>query len=440
MGLAVCVPLFAASSAMAAAAEFHFSAASGEANAVTISEVANPEPFRATSLVVTDAGTAPPAPNAPSFRAAIVGTDVVVEGGRYLRVVELPEDGLLVQPGSDMDWPPKPNPGAPSTPRAALIAGRCAGTTDPVFGQCPGGRPEAGEPGGGCQTVPQLPGVLGFSVLCPLQPGGTVRVRLSGEEDRLRVDGGEHPEGHGFHDVFNVLTAPLDVSGGAGNDRFDVATDGSVRVDGEQGDDRFSIAWSRPASLIGGSGDDQFSSEEVVTGRRPRTHPVSLDCGPGADFVRPHPLFRHGRGCPAEPPRLAARPLTVRGTCRERCRWQGPRRIVVNVKNPTSQSVSLRSVRLAIAHWNNESGETRRVTLARRDRLVLPARGATTIPVSGSKGRALYRQLGQHITLFGVVPPLELTGSLLEHDGDRTMAEVDVRIRERGIKGNWSVD
>src|SRR4029453_4195697 len=168
-----------------------------------------------------------------TFTAEVNGSDIVVQGSGELRIVELPEDGLLWGPGGDMN-PPEPNPGAPSTPRAALLGGQV-------------------EPGRGCQGVPQVKGVVGFSALCPLQPGGNVRVTMGAGDDRLRVDGGTHERY--YEDVFGWLGVPLEVDAGDGDDRVDAQTLDQVRVDGGPGDDRLSIGLSGPHnSLTGGEG------------------------------------------------------------------------------------------------------------------------------------------------------------------------------------------
>jgi hypothetical protein len=393
--------------------------------------------------VGVQAQAASPTPSAPSFHAAVVGADVVIEGSGYLRAVELPKDGLLRQPGSDMDSPAF-NPGAPSTPRAVMFAGRCrlSGAIEPIVqGQCPGGPPDAVAPGPGCQAVPQLPGALGFSALCPVQPGGGVRVGLGEGADVFTADAGEHPEGHGFNDTFGWLRAPLAVLGGAGDDRINVSTGGSVSIDGGQGDDRITIADSRPATLIGGAGDDEFGYDELYdrTPRKDRGR-IRLDCGPGADFVLPNRRFHHGRGCPARPPRLTAAPLRLRGVCRARCIWRGSHRIVVTVRNATSRPVTLRSARLAIRQWDDEPDEMLFVTLARRKRLRVPARGSTRIAMPAGRWRVLKHQLGEFIGTLGCVPALELSGAVVEADGDRTISRVTVRFREGLIKGRHPFD
>jgi hypothetical protein len=366
-----------------------------------------------------------PAAVTPGFRASIVGADVVVEGSGKLRVVELPRNALLYGPGGDMN-DPQPNPGAPSTPRGALIGG-------------------AVEAGPGCQAVPQVKGVEGFHVLCPFKAGGSVRVNLGSGNDRLDVNGGGH--GRYYNDVYDFLGVPLQVQGGAGDDRIDTQTVQQVRVDAGPGNDRISLGLSGPNNtLIGGPGDDTFAygvyvSDYAYDGNpAPRTRRIDLDCGPGADVIEPYPRFRHGPGCPARPPRLIALPLTLRGTCRDRCRWTGPRRLVVTVRNPTAHRVTLGSARLAIERWESEPGDRRVLTLARRKRLSLPARGSARIAMPARRRRALDRQLDEYILSFGVVPSLDLTGALVERDGDRTAGHVTVRIREKPIEGFKPLD
>jgi hypothetical protein len=50
------------------------------------------------------------------------------------------------------------------------------------------------------------------------------------------------------------------------------------------------------------------------------------------------------------------------------------------------------------------------------------------------KRRALDEELNEYIP-FGIVPSLDVTGALVDRDGDRTPAHVSVRIREKPIKG-----
>ena len=370
------------------------------------------------------AGSAP-APVPSSFRAAVVGADIVVEGSGKLRVVELPKDGLLYGPGGDINFR-EPNPGAPSTPRAVLFGSEV-------------------EPGSGCRVVPQVRGVEGFSALCPLQSGSGVRVSLGAGDDRLRADGGTQQRY--YSDVFQWLRAPLDVDGGGGDDRIDTQTLGPVLVDGGPGDDRISLGLSGPHNkLRGGPGDDTFaykvfapiSGSEYDLTPPARTRRVELECGPGADFVAPHRRFRHGGGCPAQPPPLKAEPLSVRATCRERCRWRGPQELIVTILNPTSRAVTLRSARLAIERWDADYHDHRFVMLARRKRLRLQAQGTVRIAIPARRRRALNSQLEGYILFFGFAPSLGLTGALIERDGDRTRALVDVRVRRGPIAGvDW---
>ena len=368
----------------------------------------------------TQAQGEPPSTGSAAFRVAVVGPDILVEGGGRLHVVELPEDGLLYGPGGDMNWP-QPNPGAPSTARGVLLGSSV-------------------EPGPGCQAVPQVKGVEGFTALCPLQPGTRVRVGLGAGDDRLHVDGGNH--GRYYNSVYEWLSVPLEVRTGAGEDNLELQTLGPVNVDAGPGDDRIWLGLSGPGNALrGGPGDDTFAYEVTVYDHAydgtppPRTRRVELDCGRGADFVDPHPRFHHGRGCPAQPPSLVAKPLTLRGRCRARCRWRGAGRIVVKIANPTSRAVTLRSVRLAIERWDSEPYEPLFVKLARRQRIRLPARGSARIVMPARRRRALDRQLDEYILSFGVVPELRFTGEIVEPDGDRTTVAVPVPISEKHIVG-----
>lgn len=374
-------------------------------------------------LIVTGsrAQTDSPSSTTPGFRASIIGADVMVEGSGEVRVVELPKDGLLYGPGGDMNYP-EPNPGAPSTPRGALIGGIV-------------------EPGPGCQVIPQVRGVEGFSVLCPFQPGASVKVNLGSGDDRLEADGGAH--GRYYSDVYEFLGVPLEVQGGAGDDRIDIQTVEQVRADAGAGDDSLSLGLSGPRNTLrGGPGDDSFVHEVDVSDHAydlnptSRTRRVDLDCGPGADDVEPYPKFRHGRGCPARPPRLTALPLTLVGTCKDegRCRWKGSRRLVVRIRNPTSRRVTFRSARLAIQRYDSEDYDPEYRTLARRKHLSVPRRGLARIVMPARRRSALDKELDDYISL-GVLPSLDLTGKVVERDGDRTTGHVTVRIRKGRIKG-----
>ena len=214
------------------------------------------------------------APPASGFHAGVVGAQVVIEGSGELRMVELPRDGLLFGPGGDMNEP-KRNEGAPSTARGVLLAGAVVA-------------------GPGCETVPQVDGVRGFSVLCPLQPGGGVRVLLGDGADRLRVDGGVHYRY--YNDVYTWLAAPLEVQGGAGPDRLEVQTVSPVLIDGGAGNDRMRIGLSGPRNrLSGGPGADTFAyavssaGADGVYDQTPpsRTRRVDVNCGAGPDTVEP---------------------------------------------------------------------------------------------------------------------------------------------------------
>jgi hypothetical protein len=354
------------------------------------------------------------------FRAALVAGDVVVEGGGKLRLVELPKDGLLYGPGGDMNYP-EPNPGAPSTPRGALIGG-------------------AVEAGPGCQGIPQVRGVEGFKVLCPLHPGGNDQVRLGPGDDRLDVNGGGH--GRYYNDVYGFLRVPLEVEGGAGDDRVDTQTVGEVRVDAGPGNDRLSLGLSGPHNILrGGPGDDSFFhhvavSDDAYDGNpAPRTRRVDLDCGAGADFVQPHGSFRHGPGCPHRPPRLVVRPPVVWGSCGEfDCRWR-PQRLAVTIRNPSRRAVGLRSARLAIEHWDSDPPLDRRfVTLSRRPRLRVPARSSVALVLKRRGRRAFYRHLEKLIIEWGTTPPLRVSGRLVEGAGDRTTVTREAYISRRHIR------
>jgi hypothetical protein len=356
---------------------------------------------------------------------SIIGTDIVVQGGGELRIVELPEDGLLWGPEKGYE-PPEPNYGAPSTPRAALLQGA--------------------EPGRGCQAVPQVKGVEGFSALCPLQRGSSVRVTLSAGDDRLRVDGGTHERY--YNDVFGWLGVPLEVEAGDGDDRIDTQTLDQVRVDGGPGDDRLSLGLSGPEdSLIGGDGDDRFRYHVYVATEvyeydytpNALTKQVHLDCGAGADFISPDRRFRHGRGCPARAPKLKGKPVGgVRGSCgKERCAVHGRERLVATFSNPTSRAVVMHSARLVIERDDSEMYYPRYLTLAHRERLRLPPHRPVRLEIPGRLRPALNRQLKEYL-FWGVPPWLRLTGALVDRDGDRTRIDVYARLRTAHFSGvDW---
>jgi hypothetical protein len=358
-----------------------------------------------------------------TFVASLVGTDVVVQGGGELRIVELPEDGLLWGPQMGFD-PPEPNYGAPSTPRAAMLAGA--------------------EPGHGCQAVPQVKGVEGFSALCPLQPGGSVRVTMSAGTDRLRVDGGTHERY--YNSVYGWLEVPLEVEGGDGDDKIDTQTLDQVRVDAGPGDDRLSLGLSGPNdSLIGGDGNDRFRYHVYVATEvyeydltpNPLTKRMDLDCGTGADFIAPNPRFRRGRGCPARAPKLKGEPVGgVRGRCNKKgdCSVHGRERLVATFRNPHSRAVVLHSARLLIERDDSERYYPRYLTLAHRGRLRLPPHRSVRLAIPSRLRPALNRELKEYL-FWGLPPWFRLTGALVDRDGDRTRIDVYARLRTAHFSG-----
>jgi hypothetical protein len=282
--------------------------------------------------------------------------------------------------------------------------------------------------------------VEGFEVLCPYQPGSSVQLKLGSDDDRLAVNGGAH--GRYFNSVYEFLSVPLQVEAGAGNDRVDTQTVDEVEVDAGPGNDHLSLGLSGPANALrGGTGDDSFAYGVTVDdyaydlNPAPRTRRIDLDCGPGADTVEPYAKFRHGRGCPAPAPHLAADRLTLHGKCNDtRCHWSGSRRLVITIRNPTSHRVALRSVRLRVERFDSEPWNRRFRTLARQRHLGVPARGSARIVMPARKRRGLDKELDEAIP-FGYVPALEVTGTLVDRHGDRTTATVTVRIRTKPIKG-----
>jgi hypothetical protein len=356
-------------------------------------------------------------------RASVAGADVVVDGGGKVTVVELPRDALLYGPGGDMNWP-QPNPGAPRTPTGAMVGAEGGVVAGP-----------------GCERLPRVNGIQGFEVLCPYVPGASVQVKLGPGDDRLDVNGGAH--GRYYGDVYRFLGVPLRVEGGAGDDRIDTQTVNEVRVDGGAGNDRLSLGLSGPANTLrGGPGDDSFSYGVTVDdyaydlNPEPRTRRVDLDCGAGADTVEPFAKFRLGRGCPAPAPHLIAESLTLRGRCDDlTCHWQGPRRLTVTVDNPTSHRVTLHAARLSIERFDSEPWDLLFRTLAHRRLLSIPARGSARVVMPARKRRGLNKELNEYLP-FGEMPVLSLTGALVDRgDGDRTTANVTVRIRSKPIRG-----
>jgi hypothetical protein len=271
---------------------------------------------------------------------------------------------------------------------------------------------------------------------------------LSAGDDRLRVDGGTHERY--YNDVFGWLHAPLEVDAGEGNDRLDTQTLDQVRVDAGPGNDRLSLGLSGPNNtLVGGTGDDTFRYHVYVATEvyeydltpDARTRRVDLDCGQGADFISPYGRFRHGRGCPARAPRLKGKPVSgVAASCRnDRCKFRGQGPLVATFTNPTSRAVVLRSARLAIERDDSEMYHQSFLTLARRERLRLPARGRVRLVIPAARRRALNRQLKEYF-FWGVPPWLRLTGAIVGRDGDRTTATAWARLRTAHISGvDWFV-
>ena len=50
------------------------------------------------------------------------------------------------------------------------------------------------------------------------------------------------------------------------------------------------------------------------------------------------------------------------------------------------------------------------------------------------KRRGLNKELDDYIS-FGVLPSLDVTGTIVDHDGDRTIGHTRVRIRKHPIRG-----